>query len=743
MVDDCLVRNFSPLSDIEFEELCADLLRNELGKKVERFAAGRDKGIDLRWDDAGPGKGIGQCKHYVKSTFSQLLASAKLEVPKVTKLKPNRYLFFASQSLNVTQKEQIYGLFQQWMTSEADVYSADDIDALISKYPDVETRHVKLWLNTGSQLFLSLHAGIYNQSRALAERATDDMKRFVYTVNFDRAQDVLTDNRVCLIAGAPGVGKTMLAHALIAAAVGDGYEPIEISDDIKDAWDLFDREKKQFFLYDDFLGEIAFMDRLGKKEDQRLVEFIREVSRSKKHRFVLTTREYILRDAESLYPKLVDIDDEKRLVLSIPSYSRMARGQILYNHIWHSALPDELKQQFTGGGWKAIVDHPGFSPRLIRYATTSLLQDAGLDYLEQFESVLSNPTELWSTAYDAHLKPEQQLLLRTLCSFDRVSLDVLRQAVVAQGGDAASFTGRRLNLALKSLDQTFISTSKRQDVVYVTFHSPAVREFMLNVLREDDFALISLVQSAVSVGQLWHLSRAGASTKRYNTATQRFESTTASPLQLHKISVDFVASVKRLMALGLTNFTASAREESLATLTELPVHLHPELSWWQAQLKHVAAEWNEGNGSPSNALIILQSPALKDVHDPLPENFRISVRELLVAAELIDDAEWSAAVDIYSDVLEEDIPDKFTDDYCEYVADEIRNQGLAIGNMDELKDLADRLGLSDAQSRLAEHEELIQEKADYDDDGDGYRGSRGDSEGSSGHALEDMFNRLA
>lgn len=83
------------------------------------------------------------------------------------------------------------------MNSESDVYSADAIDALISKFPDVERRQIKLWLNTGSQLFISLHAGIYNQSHALAERAADDMMRFVYTKNFDRAQDVLTANRVC------------------------------------------------------------------------------------------------------------------------------------------------------------------------------------------------------------------------------------------------------------------------------------------------------------------------------------------------------------------------------------------------------------------------------------------------------------------------------------------------------------------------------------------------------------------
>jgi hypothetical protein len=100
------MRNFAVLSDIEFEELVADLLAAELGITVERFGAGRDGGIDLRWSEtAGGGKSIGQCKHYQRSTFSQLLAAAKAEIPHLRVVRPPHYRFVTSFDLTVGQKD--------------------------------------------------------------------------------------------------------------------------------------------------------------------------------------------------------------------------------------------------------------------------------------------------------------------------------------------------------------------------------------------------------------------------------------------------------------------------------------------------------------------------------------------------------------------------------------------------------------------------------------------------------------
>jgi hypothetical protein len=47
----------------------------------------------------------------------------------------------------------------------------------------------------------------------------------------------------------PGIGKTTLARILMADAVVDGYEPIEVSHDIEEGWKMLDDSTKQIFLW--------------------------------------------------------------------------------------------------------------------------------------------------------------------------------------------------------------------------------------------------------------------------------------------------------------------------------------------------------------------------------------------------------------------------------------------------------------------------------------------------------------
>jgi MoxR-like ATPase len=77
-----------------------------------------------------------------------------------------------------------------------------------------------------------MQAGTYSRSRTLAEEIAEALPRYVQSSSFERARALLRKERVIVIAGQPGIGKTTLARLLAADAVLDRYEPIEVSNDV-------------------------------------------------------------------------------------------------------------------------------------------------------------------------------------------------------------------------------------------------------------------------------------------------------------------------------------------------------------------------------------------------------------------------------------------------------------------------------------------------------------------------------
>lgn len=114
-----------------------------------------------------------------------------------------------------------------------------------------------------------------------------------------------------------------------------------MSADIEEAWEVLDDAVKQVFLYDDFLGRTALSERFAKNEDRRLIEFMRRAARRRSSLFVLTTREYILRQAVQFYERLDQEGvDSSRFLLELPSYTPVDRARIFANHAYHSPALD-------------------------------------------------------------------------------------------------------------------------------------------------------------------------------------------------------------------------------------------------------------------------------------------------------------------------------------------------------------------------------------------------------------------
>ncbi|MEV5851791.1 MULTISPECIES: hypothetical protein [Streptomyces] len=498
------MRNFSVLSDVEFEELTGDLLGAELNVLVERFASGADGGIDLRWRVDGQ-TFIGQCKHYAKSSFSQLLKSAEKEVPKLLKLKPAGYRFITSFDLSPLQKEKIYALFSSWMSSPGDILGGRDVDALITLHEAVERRHPKLWVFTGLQLFWAVRADIANRTSALKSRIERSMPKYVVHSGYQKAREVLETKNVCLISGPPGIGKTTLAQMLLAEHISMGYEPVVISEDISEAWHSLTHNTRQIFIYDDFLGEIAFFERMAKNEDKRLVDLIEKITSGSSKKLVLTTREYILRDAKKFYERLDHLDTRLNFLLELNAYSRNDRARILYNHLWHSEVSSTCLREISAGGYKKIINHGGYNPRLIEYCTGGAFDVESSGYPDRFEATLDHPERIWRAAFDKHLLEEHRLLTLILCTLPRkTALDDLREAYVSLCNHSGiSNAGRAFRDALEVLEGTFITIGRNEEGKPAVSHAnPSVTEFCLARIESDSELLRKMIESVVFFEQL-------------------------------------------------------------------------------------------------------------------------------------------------------------------------------------------------------------------------------------------------
>ena len=197
----------------------------------------------------------------------------------VDRLEPDDYRFITSFDVSVAQKGKLYLLFKRWMADANFVVGGRDSDGPLTKHEKVERRHPKLWLASGSQLFWSVHSDLASRVAALRDRIERALPRYVVNRSYEQARELLAKHRVCVIAGVPGIGKTMLAYVLVADAIAFGYEPVEVSADIEEAWISLQGSDLQVFLYDGFLGQLSFAERLGKNEDKRLSDFIAKAVR--------------------------------------------------------------------------------------------------------------------------------------------------------------------------------------------------------------------------------------------------------------------------------------------------------------------------------------------------------------------------------------------------------------------------------------------------------------------------------
>lgn len=390
--------DFSRLNDKDFEDLVIDLITAENPNlHIERFMPGRDSGMDGRFY-TGSDNVIIQSKHYVKSSYSSLITHLKKEAPKVTALKPSRYILAICQGLTSTRKKEIINIFGDQYLRSDDILSIDDITHKISHNKHIERKYYKLWLNSTSMLFSLLHNDLIGRSEHILQQIKNNVNNYVQTRDFDVAKAKVDNINTLIITGAPGVGKTTLAEQLCLHYIIEGYELIFIESDIDEGEKVFSPDKKQLFLYDDFLGR-NYLDALRNKEDSKIVRFISRIRASVNKKLILTSRTTILNQGKASSELFYINNTEKHeYEVEVKNLNILDKAKILYNHIWFSHLPNEFKDCiWLDKKYRKIISHKNYNPRLISFITdydkvSHITPEIYWDYIVES---LDNPSAIW------------------------------------------------------------------------------------------------------------------------------------------------------------------------------------------------------------------------------------------------------------------------------------------------------------------------------------------------------------
>jgi len=512
--------DFSTLNDKEFENLSIELISKDKNKKYERFKAGKDGGIDGRFYREDGTQEIIQCKHYLKTGFSGLIASLKKkndkgidEIEKVKKLNPLKYIFVTSVALSAENKKTIKRLFDPYIKNDNDIYGQEDLNVILGKNPDIEKRHYKLWLSSTVVLERLLNNAIESRSEFLLEDIKEKSKYYVVTNNDNQAIKKLEESHIVIIAGEPGIGKTTLAEHMVLRYIERDFKLYNIENSINEAESVYKRDEKQIFYFDDFLGS-NYLNAIEYKKDSHIVKFMDRIKRDKTKRFILTSRTNIFNQGLALSDtfKSKNIAKEE-FIIKIESLKEIDKATILYNHIWHSDLDEEfIEEIYIDKRYKKIINHKNFNPRLIVFITDiQKIQKEKIetkDYWSYISEKLDNPQDIWKATFDYESDDYiRNLVILSVFNGNKIGENELAKAYASMNKcmqlNNPSHGSKDFESVIQSVVKYFLNRNIiRDNTIEYSLFNPSIADFIINRYKNNKEKLLYVFLSLETLESL-------------------------------------------------------------------------------------------------------------------------------------------------------------------------------------------------------------------------------------------------
>jgi DNA polymerase III delta prime subunit len=775
------VYGLEELSDYDFERLVADLLSVIWKAEVDTFPRGRDGGVDLRvLGPTGPPLDLPeatelvvQCKHRPRASFAAIRSTLSSEAKRAIVDQVARYVLVTSARLTRGNKDKIVEIFGG-RVSARDVFGRNDVEDLIRRHPEVERMNVKLWLTNSTTIRGLAHHLEHLRSASLIDELMRLRSTFVETPSVREALGRLETGGVCLLVGPPGVGKTTTAHILLLRLAANGWRPATAIAEVRELESQLIPGVKQVLFFDDFLGQNSLATKLVRGEDNELLRLVRSVEQDPTKLLILTTRDYVFRQAQQNYEKLGDgAFSVARVVVGVSALDTDLRGRILYNQLYFSPLREAAARvPHASQKYAQLTRHPNYNPRVVQAAIAAAVRQhrqpcdlskaggqagdglpgataaprstdgqtdagvSGLDIPTYLRRALDDPIELWDHILRFQLSDLQRamLIIRTSFGESAVFLDDLYAATgayTAQERPTPRTPDLHAALAVLDGDLLTLPTQKARTALTIDAVDPGATDAIIRYLHMHDDLVLSLAVTAISFSQVrWLAALSGL--VRGRASRRGFRSPKAT-----------VAAIVRAAERTLTSEVSALTGDYLLSPTRTRRSAFYDFG---ERLSLLGTLYSVSNCSPSPGLVETTAPmllaGLNDIRDsdlarllaalhtsalaawrPIRTNIELAILKLVDEPYTVEG--WALLRDVIDEIsasgeYEDDLRRQFeifADDELDQIreaiaVDEDRSQE---DSLEELRDLADRWSVFlDLDDLLDEVQERAQMPATHD-----------------------------
>lgn len=489
------------LNSIEFEAFCRDILEiREFPLKFTTYKPGRDGGIDFRCTNAEASI-IGQAKLYKPDNYKALKATLINEVIKCKRQNPRRYILCISLSLHPPQADEIMHLFAGYIKSEEDILDREKLNKYLGDkaYESLLKTYSKLLIPNASYLEGLLEKIILrkhiNSTRRFLKEIEHQHKLFYNTTIFKQCLEKIYKTHVIILTGNPGVGKTTTAKMITQHLLVQKFDSICFSRSLNDVDEIFDENKKQLFVIDDFWGSVFHKENTNRDDLKQFIKIVGDFCNDDRHFLILTSRKYIIQAIINKAEKDVqEILELNNFSIDLDEYSDEDKARIFLNHLLFYNEDRKLLSRLEYNEiLEKVVKHRNYSPRHVDFFIKHIHKKnkfSEYEFYDKFLKYLDNPQDFWNDIFQHQSPTSQLILIILLISSDPMEILDLKKSFLALQQlvrDLVNLNIEPLEFEneIRLLEELFVVSEIQEysSEIWISFQSPGIKDFLLEYIR--------------------------------------------------------------------------------------------------------------------------------------------------------------------------------------------------------------------------------------------------------------------